>query len=277
MLYFLNSRAGSRQPPAPPQRRRVIIIGAGLTGVSAAFHLGEHSLLLERRAALEEFHDRANDFTMGAAGVRALGTQGGGADGQRPGTSATERKALFISCSSQSETGAEHSLIHVERWTPPTLGPSFEPAFEMREETLSVRALVPLLRGELRLGAWLVRVSPSLRLIELADGTRFIYDKLLCTLPLASMAFLVMPDLPGRVRHDESLRYWLKDHDIEMADRATQASYGDADELAAGKRVADLIADALATKFRAIGHPNARALRLFEPRLVQATAAPASP
>ncbi len=37
-----------------PERRRIVIIGAGAAGITAALHLGEHSLLLERRAQLGE-------------------------------------------------------------------------------------------------------------------------------------------------------------------------------------------------------------------------------
>ena len=75
---------------------------------------------------------------------------------------------------------------------------------------------------------------------------------------------------PRHVRRDESLRYWLSDHDIEVVDRTIQDYYGDLDEFAAGKRVADQVGQALATKFGDTGRSSMRGARLFQPRLVTA-------
>ena len=132
----------------------------------------------------------------------------------------------------------------------------------------SVRTLKPLLRGELRLGTCVTRISPAAHLAELANGHRIIYDKLLSTLSLPSTLLLVKHDLPHHVRRDESLRYWLCDHDIELADRATQEFYGDIDEFAGGRRAADRIGQDLAAKFGNAGRSRARSSQLFRPRLV---------
>jgi len=240
--------------------------------MSVAFHLGEHSLLLERQNSLERLHDYSHDFEMGAAHGGAVGCEDTGADGDGLAQSTTIRnKTLFISCSSraQPDTG-EHTLIHVERWRPPDLatptprGALFPPP--------SVRTLRPLLRGELRLGATVTRIVPAARLLELADGHRYVYDKLVSTLTLAATEQLATRDLPGHVRRDESLRYWLGEHDIEVVDRTMQDFFGDLDEFAAGKRVADQIGRALAEKFGKARHVRARGMRLFEPRLIQADA-----
>jgi hypothetical protein len=268
MIHYLHSRPESSLQPAPPQRRRVIIVGAGAAGMSAAFHIGEHSLLLERRRDLEANHDSSNDFALGAPGGGAMGLEDGDPDGQRRGVSAAERKALFISCSSQGEAGSkDHTLIHVKRWQPPAL--TAAPAqSEPRQELPSFRTLSALLRGELRLDAWVVRVNPSQHLLELASGERLIYDKLLCTQTLAAVASLVLHEVPGQVRSDLALRYWLQDRDIEVADRQTQIAYGDVDAFAAGRRVAALISQALADKFT--GSRPLRGKGLFRPRLVSA-------
>jgi glycine/D-amino acid oxidase-like deaminating enzyme len=93
MVYLLKAFANLAARPVPPQRRRTIIIGAGPTGISAAFHLGEHALLLERRPALEEPHDLSHHYPLGASRGGALGPQGRSADIQRPGASAAERNA----------------------------------------------------------------------------------------------------------------------------------------------------------------------------------------
>lgn len=260
MVYLLKAFACSPARPAPPQRRRTIIIGAGTTGISAAFHLGEHSLLLERRAALEELYDHTHDLPLGAARGSVMGVEDAAPDGQRPGTSVAERKALYITCSSQD-------LIHVARWQPPAFSP--EPA--TRPPTGSSGVLLPLLRGELRLGACVVRVSPSLHMLELADGSRFVYDKLVCTVPLSDLTIMIAHELASRISHDEFLRCWLKEFDIEVVDQANQFCEGDIDELSAGKRIAAHINRGLAERFQASRHSKHRGSHFFEPRLVQAS------
>lgn len=268
MVYLFKTFASSPARPVPPQRRRTIVIGAGPTGISAAFHLGEHSLLLERRTALEDLHDHSYDFPMGPARGSALGLENAGADGQRQDTSIAERKALYIACSSQD-------LIHVARWQPPAFMPGgaaedeFQPG--ARRQIDSLRVLVPLLRGEVRLGACVVRVSPSLHMLELADGTRFVYDKLLCTVSLSDVTSMIAHELASRISHDEFLRCWLKEFDIEVADQANQFCEGDIDEIAAGKRMAAHINRGLAHRFQPSRHSKHRGSSFFEPRLVQAT------
>ena len=160
----------------------------------------------------------------------------------------------------------DNTLIHVERWR----ATDFSPPRERRalRAPPSVRTLRPLLRGELRLGAHVVRVSPAERLVELADGHRYVYDKLVSTLSLAAIEFLIAADLPRHVCRDESLRYWLSEHDIEVADRAIQEYYGDLDDFAAGKRVADQVGQALAAKFDNTRRSKMSGIRLFQPRLV---------
>jgi hypothetical protein len=243
MVYLLKAHPSSSARPVPPQRRRTIIIGGGLTGVSAAVHLGEHCLLLERRTSLEESNDHSHNFPLGAARSSALGVEGPGPDG--------ERKARFLAWRPAGEAPADgDELIRDDR-----------------SKTGSLRALVPLLRGELRLGGNVVRVTPSLHLVELADGSRFVYDKLLSTVSILETATLVMHELASRISHAEFFRYWLSECDIEVADRATQSCRGDVDEIAAGKRVAALINRALAGRFQ----QRRRGSSFFEPRLVQAT------
>ena len=252
MVYLMKAHPHPGSRP-PPQRRRAIIIGAGPIGLSAAFHLGPHSLLLERRPRLRD-----------SPQVEA--------DNPRSGVSAAERKALFITCRLHSDAGTEdHTLIHVARWQPPDLTPVAD--CDERLELSSPLALVPLLRGELRLEAQVVRIWPEEHLLELADGARFVYDKLLCTLSLCALAGMVMHEWPGRVRSDETLRHWLSEHDIEVADHATQVYYGDLDDFAAGKRVADDFSEALEAKFRNVGPGKTRGI--FKPRLVRPAAVPA--
>jgi len=268
MVYLFNGFADRPARPVPPQRRRTIIIGAGPTGISAALHLGEHCLLLDRRTELKETHDHSLDFPLGSTHGGTVGAEDPHTDGQRP--------ALFISCGSASEASPDaRNLIHVTRWEPPSYAPVAQSrdAFAGSEsrESIVVRALLPLIRGELGLGAYVVRVSPSLHLLELYDGRRFVYDKLLSTIPLPALTNMVMHEMTSRISNDDSLRYWLGEQDIELADQATQFCQGDVDEIAAGKRVAGNISRALAGRFQANRH-SPRGAGLFRPHLVEAAA-----
>jgi hypothetical protein len=264
----------ARSLPPAPERRRAVVIGGGRTGISAAFHLGEHCLLIERLDSLEDSHDHPHDFPLGPASRGALGIEAPAADRQR-GVSSPERRALFISCGSSARAGAhDQKLIHIERWRPPELSPI---PVDEHSNPPSARALIPLLRAELRLGTRVVRISPSKHMLELDGGGQIIYDKLLSTLNPAVLARMVMHELPPRVRCDEILRYWLGENDVELADHATQDYFGDLDELTAGKRVADQISAALQQKFRSGSRSTARGARLFEPRLVRDGGAHAMP
>jgi hypothetical protein len=78
-----------------------------------------------------------------------------------------------------------------------------------------------------------------------------------------------MHELASRISHAEFFRYWLSECDIEVADRASQVSHGDVDDMAAGKRVAALIHRALAGRFQV----KRRGSSFFAPRLVKATVA----
>jgi hypothetical protein len=256
MVFFLNAPTRPKPWQIAPQRRRVIVLGAGRTGLSAAYHLGEHSLLLEQRGDVDKHADAFRPADLHESGAPHR----------------TERKALFISCSStgQAHTSAP-TLIHIARWEPPALMPP-----NVGHDTPSQHALLPLLRGEVRFGAQVVRFSPTDHRLELADGSSFIYDKLLCTLSLATVVRLIFRDLPAHVRRDEALRYWLSAHDVEPADRLTQICHGDIDEFAAGKRIAAIISRALSARFHRQGSSYPRD-RLFEPRVVRSGMAPAPP
>lgn len=127
------------------------------------------------------------------------------------------------------------------------------------------------------MGAQVTSVAPAAHMLELADGHRFVYDKLVSTLPLAATKSLAARDTPNHVRGDEFLRYWLSEHDIEVLDRPIQAYYGDPDEFAAGKRIAAQVGHALQEKFGRAKHAKGAGMRLFQPRLVERSASPSMP
>jgi UDP-galactopyranose mutase len=59
---------------------------------------------------------------------------------------------------------------------------------------------LPLLRGELRLGATVAQVEPSARRVVLDDGTSYTYDKLVSTMPLPQLIRLIGKEAPTRVQ-----------------------------------------------------------------------------
>jgi hypothetical protein len=264
MVFLLKPFADAPPREVPPERRRVIVIGAGPTGISAAFHLGEHCLLLERRAGLEDTHDHSDDFALGAARGGAVGTENTGADGERPAT--------LVYCSYSGEASSySNNLIRLEHWQLPPARIGDE-----NRDADTARAMLPQLRAELRYGACVARVSPSIHMLELTDGSRFVYDKLLCTIPLSALTEMLMHELARRIAHDDSLRFWLSEHDIEVADQATQFCQGDIDEITAGKRVAALINRALTGRFQSNSLAIRRGPSFCFPRLVSDNTPPTS-
>jgi hypothetical protein len=282
------SRTAGPKAGTIPERRRVVIIGAGAAGITAALHLGEHSLLIEQRPHVGTIYtgagaqggsdDWTNSHPMGAARPRAAGGENPGADRERQGLSTWERQEIARTCSSPGKAGLENGRpqiagredgepVVVARWIPPRLEPT-DPAAQEAESRESLETLVPLLRGELRLGSRVIRIAPSLRRLDLADGRAIVYDKLVCSVPSGEMILLLQPELPDRIRSHQGLMYWLAARDVDLVDDATQFLSGDANPFAAGRRVAETVIRALAQKFRPMTDTFVRGEKLFVPRLV---------
>jgi hypothetical protein len=234
----------------------VVVIGAGPAGMAAAFHLGEHSLLIDRHESLDDIDDESPTVPM-APPPSGISTAG--------------RKSLFVSCSSTGGAArGARKLIHLARWQAPEWSPT--PERDEHAFAPTARALAPLLRGELRLATAAVRVTPSQHLLELADGGCIVYDTLLSTISLSLLAGMAMHELPAHVRNNDGLRWWLSENDIEVADRATQVCCGDVDGFAAAKRIAERINTALVQRFGGGGRAMWHGPKVFEPRLVGKTA-----
>ena len=264
----------------------MVIIGAGAAGITAALHIGAHSLLIERRLhvgcidnshqgprAEGGSHDRKSSFPLGIARAGLAGAQDAGADRKRQGVSAWERQALASSCTpdhgaTYGESAEGGEPVVVARWIPPSLEAAEDasPPANARE---SLQSLVPLLRGELRLGAQVTRISPAARRIELADGRVIVYDKLVSSIDTIALIGLLQPELPARIRSHQGLMYWLAARDVELVDDSTQLLYGDVNAFAAGRRVAETVKRALAQKFRPSAEKLVAGEKLFKPRLVR--------
>jgi len=282
MVVAFPSRASGLDPlrtlQTTPERRRVVVIGAGAAGLTAALHLGEHSVLIEQRSQVGTIYtghapeggsdDCKSSFALGAAGAGVAGAEDGRAGGPRTGISAWERQAISRACA-PIQQGQDGEPVVVARWVPPRLDASQgvcadEPAGE------SLHSLVPLLRGELRLDTRVTRIVPAAHRIDLADGSSIVYDKLASSIPSSDVLELLQSELPNRIRSHQGLMYWLSARDVELLDESTQFLYGDTNPFAAGRRVAESIKRALAQKFRPATDAFVRGESLFKPRLVGA-------
>jgi glycine/D-amino acid oxidase-like deaminating enzyme len=288
MIVAFPSRATHASPGDLPERRRVVIIGAGAAGFTAALHIGEHSVLLEQRfqvGAISDCEagcdaqggsdDRKSSFPLGATrigqGADAAGTQDGGTEGRRSGVSARERQEVARACTpdhrqASRQAGEDTAPVDATRWIPPRLDPDAESIDVQSSESL--QGLVPLLRGELRLGVQVTRIVPAAHLVVLADGRTILYDKLVSSIESIELVGLLQPLLPSRIRTHQGLMYWLAARDIELLDDSTQFLYGDLSPFAGGRRVAQTVQRALAQKFRPASDPMPGAEQLFKPRLV---------
>ena len=265
-------------PQTTPERRRVVVIGAGAAGLTAALHIGEHSVLLEQRSQVSTIYmgdvpeggddDCKSGFPLGVAGAGITGAEDGGADSARTGVSAWERQEIARACAPSPQAQQGEPVV-VARWVPPQLDATRSPSTDEPARE-SLQSLVPLLRGELRLDSRVSRIAPAARRVELADGSSIVYDKLASSISSSDLIELLQPELPDRIRSHQGLMYWLAARDIELLDESTQFLYGDTNPFAAGRRVAESIKRALAQKFRPATDTLVRGERLFKPRLVGA-------
>jgi hypothetical protein len=286
MIVAFPSRRAPAGKTRAPERRRVVVIGADAAGITAALHVGEHSLLLEKRMHVGAtsrdqqvqggFDDRKSTLALGASRAGFAGAQDTGADRNRQGVSTWERREVAAACTpDHRQAGGEtpevrHSLNDpgaVSRWIPPRLDPVDEGTCP--DSRQSLQGMLPLLRGELRLGARVTRIVPLARTIELADGSSIIYDKLISSIQAIELTGLLQPQLPNRIRTHQGLLYWLTARDVELIDESTQFLFGDVDPFAAGRRIAQTVKRALAQKFRPESETFLPGAKLFEPRLVQ--------
>ena len=131
------------------------------------------------------------------------------------------------------------------------------------------RGLIQLTSGETRLATRVTAIDVHERRIEVPTGESFVYDKLVSTLSLEMLQRLIVDATPGRLRSDESWRYWLNARDIELLDTSTRILAGDIDGQAAGKRVADSVRGAISMKFSSKSALDNRPAGLFHPRIVR--------
>ena len=235
-------------PPAPRTTAQsdcdampCVILGAGPTGLSAAYHYGQGSMLLEREAQVGGWCRSIEDagFTFDYAGHIMFSGDPYVQDLYRlllgDNVHWQEREAWIYSkglytrypfqgalhalpphvlreCPARATEGSRVCLADLEEMVEGALQPVPEPAgpdarfgYPLRGGFQALmNGFLPLLRGELVLQADVQRVSPLLRAVTLADGRRLHYDTLISTLPLPVLVAAMGDEAPAEIRRAAS-------------------------------------------------------------------------
>lgn len=153
----------------PSDHRRAIIIGGGPAGLSTAYHLGKDSLLLEQHervgGSCRSFEERGFVFDHGGHAMRSNDPY------------VLEMYSMLGGGGAARARGGLQALMN---------------------------GFLPQLRGQLRLHARVARVIPSKHQVVMSDGTSYLYDKLVSTVPLPALVDLLGEEAPLRVRRAAS-------------------------------------------------------------------------
>ncbi len=164
-------------PSQPAQSRRVVVIGAGPTGLSTAYHLGERCLLLEQHRAI------------------------GGSCRSRSYRGFTFDLGDPLPASNDAYVHEMLAMLSGEnlQWTRAVDGARTAYPLQGGLQAL-MDGFLPQLRGEVKLNARVVRVIPGRHQLVLSRGASFVYEKLVCTLALPELVRMLGDDAPPRVR-----------------------------------------------------------------------------
>jgi glycosyltransferase involved in cell wall biosynthesis len=148
----------------PSDARRAVIIGAGPAGLSAAYHLGKESLLLEQHervgGSCRSFEERGFVFDHGGRAMNSADPY------------VLEMYSMLGGRRGAGNTGLQALM----------------------------NGFLPQLRGQLKLNTRVARVLPSRHLVVLADGSSCQYEKLVSTIPLPMLVDLLGEEAPTRIR-----------------------------------------------------------------------------
>jgi protoporphyrinogen oxidase/glycosyltransferase involved in cell wall biosynthesis len=228
------------RPTATMQSVSCAIIGAGPTGLSAAYHLGAGTLLLERNATVGGWcrSIKDNGFTFDDAGHInfsndpyvlelydiLLGDNQHWQNREVCHESAISQKIIAAlgatpktedCCTDDSSVGANDSMISgngrssnfeqfIDGALPPvakSMAPNARFGYPKQGGFQAlVSAFVPHIKGQIELNADVLQLLPSEHLIVLADGRRFLYDNLISTMPLPELVRLIGNEAPKKVQ-----------------------------------------------------------------------------
>lgn len=228
----------AKQPKAPITRHApltgvpCLILGAGPTGLSAAYHYGAGGVVLEREAKVGGWCRSIEDtgFTFDHAGHVMFSDDPYVQDLYRlllgDNVHWQEREAWIHSKGVYTRYPWTIPLCEIDAsWlgggvpmpelqemiegalqpVPKPMGPNARFGYPLRGGFQALmNGFLPLLRAELVLQANVERVSPLLRAVTLADGRRFHYDTLVSTLPLPVLIAAMGEEAPAEIRRAAS-------------------------------------------------------------------------
>jgi protoporphyrinogen oxidase/glycosyltransferase involved in cell wall biosynthesis len=190
------------------------IIGAGPTGLSAAYHLGHDVMLFDRNQMVGGSCRSVRDkgFTFDCSGDIMLSGDpyvlelvdillGSNVRWQECGVAVYGEDAGALQ-------GLRHLGLH-------RLPPEFADGSRTRFGYPSrggvqslMSAFVPHIKGTIELNADVIQVLPKQRVLTLADGRRYQYDNLVSTVPLPELVAMAGDEAPDEVRQAaEALRH----------------------------------------------------------------------
>jgi protoporphyrinogen oxidase/glycosyltransferase involved in cell wall biosynthesis len=186
--------------PRMPARSPCVILGAGATGLAAAYHYGAGCTLVEREAQIGGGCRSIEDtgFTFDRGGHVMMSDD--------PHVQELYRLLLgdnvhWQECDVQviESDGATANVPTVAHRGAPVPRARF--GYPLRGGFAAlVNGFVPLLRGNLFVCADVRKVSPMLRTVTLADGRRLRYDVLVSTLPLPILIAAMDDEAPAEIR-----------------------------------------------------------------------------
>ena len=159
------------------------IIGAGPTGLSAAYHLGHDAVLFDRNQMVGGScrSVKENGFTFDRTGNVVLSNE--------PYVLELADILLGSNVRWQERVAELGSGTHASFGYPSRGG---------LQSLMS--AFVPHIKGTIELNAEVVRISPKQRVLTLADGRRYQYDNVVSTIPLPELVAMAADEAPEEVR-----------------------------------------------------------------------------
>jgi protoporphyrinogen oxidase/glycosyltransferase involved in cell wall biosynthesis len=159
------------------------IIGAGPTGLSAAYHLGHDAVLFDRNPMVGGScrSVKENGFTFDCTGNVVLSSE--------PYVLELADILLGSNVRWQDRVAEVASGSHARFGYPARGG---------LQALMS--AFVPHIKGTIELNAEVIRISPRQRTLTLADGRRYQYDSLISTVPLPELVAMTDEEAPEEVR-----------------------------------------------------------------------------
>jgi UDP-galactopyranose mutase len=165
-------------------RAPILIVGAGPTGLSAAFHVGPDALLVER------------ELRVGGA-CRSVYTEGFTFDlaGHIMFSNDPYVNELYTLLLRDNVYWQEREVYADGQGSMTSFGYPLRGGFQALMD-----AFLPYIPGEVRLGTTATRISPRRREVRFHNGATVSYDALISTTPLPRLVGMLALDAPAAVR-----------------------------------------------------------------------------